>query len=99
MISLSTRFTPASRVIDTYEAALAGEPAGRGDESVHVPPPGQRTSRMPRRRGDRGILHVYLANRGILMTRLNMALMSPRRRRRVDAHSKVFNEAVASLAG
>jgi glutamate-1-semialdehyde 2,1-aminomutase len=46
-------------------------------------------------------LHVYLANRGILMTPFhNMALMSPATTEPdVDRHHEVFSEAVAELVG
>jgi glutamate-1-semialdehyde 2,1-aminomutase len=46
-------------------------------------------------------LHVYLANRGVLMTPFhNMALMSPATiETDVDAHTEVFTSAVAELVG
>jgi glutamate-1-semialdehyde 2,1-aminomutase len=46
-------------------------------------------------------LHVYLANRGILMTPFhNMALMSPATTESdVDRHHEIFGEAVAELVG
>jgi glutamate-1-semialdehyde 2,1-aminomutase len=46
-------------------------------------------------------LHVYLANRGILMTPFhNMALMSPATiREDVDRHHEIFSEAVGELVG
>jgi glutamate-1-semialdehyde 2,1-aminomutase len=46
-------------------------------------------------------LHVYLANRGVLMTPFhNMALMSPDTTEAdVDRHSEIFAEAVSALVG
>lgn len=47
------------------------------------------------------LLHLYLLNRGVLMTPFHMmALMSPATTEAdVDRHTAVFGEAVAELAG
>jgi glutamate-1-semialdehyde 2,1-aminomutase len=104
MISLSTRFTAGvQQVIDTHELPWSVSQLGaRTEYRFTSPPPANGTESHAATDGElEDYLHVYLANRGILMTPFhNMALMSPvTTQEDVDRHTKVFNEAVVELVG
>jgi glutamate-1-semialdehyde 2,1-aminomutase len=104
MISLSTRFTAGVRqVIDTHELPWSVSQLGaRTEYRFASPPPANGTESHMATDGElEDYLHVYLANRGILMTPFhNMALMSPATTKDdVDRHHEVFSEAVGELAG
>jgi Glutamate-1-semialdehyde aminotransferase len=104
MISLSTRFTAGvQQVIDTHELPWSVSQLGaRTEYRFTSPPPANGTESHAATDGElEDYLHVYLANRGILMTPFhNMSLMSPATTREdVDRHHEVFSEAVGELAG
>jgi len=104
MISLSSRFTAGvQQVIDTHELPWSVSQLGaRTEYRFASPPPANGTESHMATDGElEDYLHVYLANRGILMTPFhNMALMSPSTTREdVDRHHEVFSEAVGDLAG
>ena len=104
MISLSTRFTAGvQQVIDTNELPWSVSQLGaRTEYRFTSPPPANGTESHAATDGElEDYLHVYVANRGILMTPFhNMALMSPSTTNEdVDRHHEVFNEAVGELAG
>jgi glutamate-1-semialdehyde 2,1-aminomutase len=104
MVSLSTRFTAGvQRVIDTHELPWSVSQLGaRTEYRFTSPPPANGTESHAATDGElEDYLHVYLANRGILMTPFhNMALMSPvTTKEDVDTHTKVFDEAVGELVG
>ena len=102
MISLSTRFTAGvQQVIDTHELPWSVSQLGaRTEYRFASPPPSNGTESHAATDGElEDYLHVYLANRGILMTPFhNMALMSPATTKEdVDKHHEVFSEAVGQL--
>ena len=104
MISLSTRFTAGvQQVIDTHELPWSVSQLGaRTEYRFTSPPPSNGTESHAATDGElEDYLHVYLANRGILMTPFhNMALMSPATTKEdVDKHHKVFGAAVGELVG
>ena len=104
MISLSTRFTAGvQQVIDTNELPWSVSQLGaRTEYRFASPPPANGTESHMATDGElEDYLHVYVANRGILMTPFhNMALMSPSTTNEdVDRHHEVFSEAVGELAG
>jgi len=104
MISLSTRFTAGvQQVIDTNELPWSVSQLGaRTEYRFASPPPANGTESHAATDGElEDYLHVYVANRGILMTPFhNMALMSPSTTNEdVDRHHEVFSEAVGELAG
>ena len=103
MISLSTRFTAGvQQVIDTHELPWSVSQLGaRTEYRFTSPPPSNGTESHAATDGElEDYLHVYLANRGILMTPFhNMALMSPATTADdVDKHHEVFSQAVGELA-
>jgi glutamate-1-semialdehyde 2,1-aminomutase len=104
MIALCTRFTAGvQQVIDTHELQWSVSQLGaRTEYRFTSPPPANGTESHAATDGElEDYLHVYLANRGILMTPFhNMALMSPATSREdVDKHHEVFGSAVAELVG
>jgi glutamate-1-semialdehyde 2,1-aminomutase len=104
MIALSTRFTAGvQQVIDTHELPWSVSRLGaRSEYRFTSPPPANGTQSHAATDVElEDYLHVYLANRGILMTPFhNMALMSPATTTDdVDRHHEVFNQAVAELVG
>ena len=103
MISLSTRFTAGvQQVMDTHELPWSVSQLGaRTEYRFTSPPPSNGTESHAATDVDlEDYLHVYLANRGILMTPFhNMALMSPATSADdVDRHHEVFSQAVGELA-
>jgi len=104
MISLSTRFTAGvQQVIDAHELPWSVSRLGaRTEYRFTTPPPANGTESHAATDGEiEDYLHVYLANRGILMTPFhNMALMSPvTTRAGVDLHHEVFGALIAELVG
>jgi glutamate-1-semialdehyde 2,1-aminomutase len=104
MITLSTQFTAdVQQVIDTHELPWSVSQLGARTEYRFIsPPPGNGTESHAATDVElEDYLHVYLANRGILMTPFhNMALMSPATTSEdVDRHHEVFMAAVAELVG
>jgi glutamate-1-semialdehyde 2,1-aminomutase len=104
MIALSTRFTAGvQQVIDTNELLWSVSQLGaRTEYRFTSPPPSNGTESHAATDGElEDYLHVYLANRRILMTPFhNMALMSPATTKEdVDKHHEVFSSAVGELVG
>jgi glutamate-1-semialdehyde 2,1-aminomutase len=104
MISLSGRFTAGvQQVIDTHELPWSVSQLGaRTEYRFASPAPSNGTESHAATDGElEDYLHVYLVNRGILMTPFhNMALMSPATGEAdVDRHQDVFSEAVGELVG
>jgi glutamate-1-semialdehyde 2,1-aminomutase len=104
MIALSGRFTAGvQQVIDTHELPWSVSQLGaRTEYRFASPAPSNGTESHAATDGElEDHLHVYLANRGILMTPFhNMALMSPATTESdVDRHHEIFSEAVAELVG
>jgi glutamate-1-semialdehyde 2,1-aminomutase len=104
MIELSTRFTAGvQHVIDTNEMPWSVSQLGaRSEYRFTSPPPANGTESHAATDVElEDYLHVYLANRGILMTPFhNMSLMCPATTREdVDKHQEVFGAAVADLVG
>jgi glutamate-1-semialdehyde 2,1-aminomutase len=102
MISLSSRFTArVQQVIDRHELPWSVSQLGaRTEYRFASPAPSNGTQSHAATDSElEDYLHVYLANRGILMTPFhNMALMSPATSEAdVDRHTAVFNEAVEEL--
>ena len=104
MIRLAGRFTAGvQRVIDTNELPWSVSQLGaRAEYRFTSPPP--RNGTESHAAGDSELedyLHVYLANRDILMTPFhNMALMCPATSEAdVDRHHEIFSEAVGELVG
>ena len=104
MIGLAGRFTAGvQRVIDTQELPWSVSQLGARTE-YRFASPAPRNGTESHAAGDGELedyLHVYLANRGILMTPFhNMALMSPATSEAdVDRHDKIFSEGVGELVG
>jgi len=102
MTALATRFTEGvQQVIDTHDVGWSVTQLGARSEYRFIHP-------APRSGGQSAaaeipelddLLHVYAANRGILLTPFhNMALMCPDTTEAdVDLHTSVFGEAVAEL--
>ena len=104
MIALSGRFTAGvQHVIDTHELPWSVSQLGaRTEYRFASPAPSNGTESHAARDGAlEDYLHVYLANRGVLMTPFhNMALMSPATTEAdVDQHHEIFSEAVGELVG
>jgi glutamate-1-semialdehyde 2,1-aminomutase len=103
MIALSGRFTAGvQHVIDTHELPWSVSQLGaRTEYRFTTPPPSNGTESHAAGDGElEDYLHVYLANREILMTPFhNMALMCPATSEAdVDRHHEVFSDAVGELA-
>jgi glutamate-1-semialdehyde 2,1-aminomutase len=104
MIALSGRFTVGvQQVIDAHELPWSVSQLGaRTEYRFASPAPSNGTESHAATDGElEDYLHVYLANRGILMTPFhNMALMSPATTESdVDRHHYIFSEAVTDLVG
>ena len=104
MISLGGRFTAGvQQVIDHHELPWSVSQLGaRTEYRFTSPPPSNGTESHAATDAElEDYLHVYLANRGILMTPFhNMALMSPETTKEdVDKHHEVFSAAVGELVG
>jgi len=104
MITLSSRFTAGVRqVIDTHELPWSVSQLGaRTEYRFASPAPSNGTQSHAATDGElEDYLHVYLANRGILMTPFhNMALMSPATSAvDVERHHEIFGDAVEELVG
>jgi glutamate-1-semialdehyde 2,1-aminomutase len=104
MIALSSRFTAGvQRVIDTHELPWSVSQLGaRTEYRFTAPAPSNGSESHAATDVElEDYLHVYLANRGILMTPFhNMALMCPvTSESDVDRHTEIFNDAVAELVG
>ena len=104
MIELGGRFKAGvQQVIDTHELPWSVSQLGaRTEYRFTSPPPSNGTESHAATDGElEDYLHVYLANRGILMTPFhNMALMSPATTKEdVDKHHEVFSAAVGDLVG
>jgi glutamate-1-semialdehyde 2,1-aminomutase len=102
MIALSTRFTAGvQQVIDTHELPWSVSQLGaRTEYRFTSPPPSNGTESHAAADGAlEDYLHVYLANRGVLMTPFhNMALMSPATSEAdVNRHHEIFSDAVNEL--
>jgi len=102
MIELAGRFTAGvQHVIDSYGLPWSVSQLGaRTEYRFTSPPPLNGTESHAATDAElEDYLHVYLANRGILITPFhNMALMSPATTADdVDRHHEVFGEAVAEL--
>jgi len=102
MTSLATRFTSGvQRAIDAHELEWSVAQLGaRVEYRFAAPPP--RTGSESAAAGDRELedyLHVYMANRGVLITPFhNMALMSPATtEHEVDRHTELFGDALDRL--
>jgi glutamate-1-semialdehyde 2,1-aminomutase len=104
MIGLGSRFAAGvRRIIDAHELPWSESQLGARTEYRFTSPPPTNGSES-NAAGDGELddyLHVYLANRGILMTPFhNMALMSPATSEDdVDRHHEIFSEAVGELVG
>ncbi len=102
MIGLAGRFTAGvQRVIDTHELPWSVSQLGaRTEYRFKSPAPTNGTESHAATDGElEDYLHVYLVNRGILLTPFhNMALMSPATSEAdVDRHHQVFDEAIGEL--
>jgi glutamate-1-semialdehyde 2,1-aminomutase len=102
MTALATRFTDAvTTVIEAHDLPWSISQLGARAEYRFVrPAPRDGTSSARASDGElEDYLHLYLANRGVLLTPFhNMALMSPATTAAdVDHHTEVFTAAVAEL--
>jgi glutamate-1-semialdehyde 2,1-aminomutase len=104
MIALGTRFTDGVRgVIDVCQVLWSVVQLGaRAEYRFTSPAPG--SGGQSAAAGDEELedyLHLYLHNRGVLLTPFhNMALMCPATTEAdVDRHTEVFGAAVAELVG
>jgi glutamate-1-semialdehyde 2,1-aminomutase len=102
MTALATRFTAAvTEVIEAHDLPWSISQLGaRAEYRFTRPAPRDGTSSARAADADlEDYLHLYLANRGVLLTPFhNMALMSPATSAAdVDRHSEVFGAAVAEL--
>lgn len=102
MASLAERFTDGvQRVIDDHQLPWTVTRLGaRAEYRFTSPAPRNGTESRAAQDADLDdYFHVYLANRGVLMTPFhNMALMSPATKQRdVDVHDDVFGAAVREL--
>jgi glutamate-1-semialdehyde 2,1-aminomutase len=104
MIPLATRFSEGvQETIDRHRLPWSIVQLGARAEYRYTPAP-PRTGDEAKRAGDDDLdahLHLYLLNRGVLMTPFhNMALMCPATTAAdVDRHTLVFKEAVRELVG
>jgi glutamate-1-semialdehyde 2,1-aminomutase len=104
MAALATTFTAAvTKVIGTFDLPWSISQLGARAE-YRFSRPAPRDGSSSARASDPDLedyLHLYLANRGLLLTPFhNMALMSPATTAAdVDCHSEVFTAAVAELLG
>jgi glutamate-1-semialdehyde 2,1-aminomutase len=102
MTALATTFTTAvTKVIETFDLPWSISQLGARAE-YRFTRPAPRDGSSSARVSDADLedyLHLYLANRGVLLTPFhNMALMSPATTAAdVDRHSEVFTAAVAEL--
>jgi glutamate-1-semialdehyde 2,1-aminomutase len=104
MINTATRFTAGiQRIFDEYDLPWSINQLGARAEYRFVKPyPRNGTEANNAADGElEDFLHLYLANRGILLTPFhNMALMSPvTTAEHVDTHLAVFESAVRELLG
>jgi glutamate-1-semialdehyde 2,1-aminomutase len=102
MISLATRFTEGvEAVLDRYDVPWSIAQLGaRAEYRFTRPAPRNGTESAAAHDDDiEEYLHLYLSNRGVLITPFhNMALMCPDTSAAdVDLHSKLFEEAVAQI--
>lgn len=102
MTALATRFTDAvTTVIEAHDLPWSINQLGaRAEYRFARPAPRDGTSSARASDGElEDYLHLYLANRGVLLTPFhNMALMSPATTAAdVDHHTEVFTTAVAEL--
>ncbi|MFG1659942.1 transaminase [Micromonospora chersina] len=102
MTALATRFTDAvTTVIEAHDLPWSINQLGaRAEYRFARPAPRDGTSSARASDGElEDYLHLYLANRGVLLTPFhNMALMSPATTAAdVDHHTEVFTAAVAEL--
>ncbi|MFG3604628.1 transaminase [Micromonospora chersina] len=102
MTALATRFTDAvTTVIEAHDLPWSINQLGaRAEYRFARPAPRDGTSSARASDGElEDYLHLYLANRGVLLTPFhNMALMSPATTAAdVDHHTEVFTSAVAEL--
>lgn len=102
MEALAVRFADGvQRVIDTHGLPWSVSRLGaRVEYRFASPPPRNGTESAAKADADlEDYLHVYLANRGILLTPFhNMALMSPdTTAQQVDRHEAVFEAAISEL--
>lgn len=102
MTALATRFTDAvTTVIEAHDLPWSISQLGaRAEYRFARPAPRDGTSSARASDGElEDYLHLYLANRGVLLTPFhNMALMSPATTAAdVDHHTEVFTAAVAEL--
>jgi glutamate-1-semialdehyde 2,1-aminomutase len=103
MVDLATRYTDGVRqAIDRTGAGWSVAQLGaRAEYRFAYPPP--KTGSASAAAGDPELedyFHVYMANRGVLITPFhNMALMSPATTvADVDRHTELFSKALATLA-
>lgn len=104
MIALATEFTDGVQALfDKYELDWSINQLGaRAEYRFAKPYPITGTDAYHSADGElEDFLHLYLANRGVLLTPFhNMALMCPTTTRQdVDRHNVVFEEAIAELFG
>jgi len=103
MSEMSARFArDVQRVVDAYDLPWSVTQLGARVE-YRFAKPAPRTGTESNAASDADLedfLHVYLANRGILLTPFhNMALMSPATtEEQVERHHKVFEEAIEELS-
>ena len=104
MIALATRFTEgAQHTLDQYDVPWSIVQLGARAE-YRFTRPAPRTGTESAHAEDDGLdeyLHLFMANRGVLMTPFhNMALMCPTTTTAdVDLHTTLFAEAVHRLVG
>lgn len=104
MIGLGGRLTAGvQRIIDSHELPWSVSQLGaRTEYRFAAPPPSNGAESHAAADGELDdYLHVYLANRGILMTPFhNMALMCPATSEEdVDRHHEIFSDAIGELIG
>jgi len=104
MVELATEFTRGvQQAIDTHDVPWSVTQLGaRAEFRFASPAPVNGTqSRAAADDGLEEYLHLYLANRGVLITPFhNMALMCPETQRAdVDLHTRLFDAAVRELVG
>ena len=102
MIDTATYFTDGvNALFDRYELPWALNPLGaRAEYRFARPYPSNGTLAAEAADGElEDFLHLYLVNRGIMLTPFhNMALMAPMTTRSdVDAHHEVFEAAIRDL--
>ncbi|MEY2675127.1 MAG: hypothetical protein RL102_393 [Actinomycetota bacterium] len=104
MIDLATEFTEGVQALfDKYDLSWSINQLGaRAEYRFAKPYPKTGTDAFHSADGElEDFLHLYLANRGVLLTPFhNMALMCPTTTKAdVDRHNEVFEEAIAELFG